>query len=78
MELRTKTRHIECKNIIEKIIHNVKGKKKISKHIIRIEENRQACCHLITDLLNEDEYSEDELLKMYRVPMGHRSILQVH
>src|SRR5919109_319573 len=53
MHLRSKTRHVECKNIVEKIAHDIKGKKNIIKHTIikhtiRMEDN----CHLITNLLD--------------------------
>jgi len=62
MDLRSKTRHIVCKNIVEKVVHDTKGKKNIIKHTIRIEDN----CHLITNLLDCDNYPPDQLAIIYK------------
>src|SRR5919108_4420733 len=62
MHLRSKTRHVECKNIVEKIAHDIKGKKNIIKHTIRMEDN----CHLITNLLDCDEYPDNQLFTIYK------------
>jgi len=62
MYLRSKTRHIVCKNIVEKIVHNIKGKKNIKKYTIRMEDN----CHIITNLLDNNSYPDNYLFTLYK------------
>lgn len=62
MNLRSKTRHVVCKNLVEKIVYDIKGKKNVTKYTITMSDN----CHLITNLLDCKKYPENSLFTLYK------------
>jgi len=62
MNLRNNIRHIDCRDVREKIIYEEKKKKEIKKYVLHMEEK----CHLVTNMLNKNTYSNKQIIDIYK------------
>jgi hypothetical protein len=62
LNIRKNTKIVKYENTLDKTVYAGKGKKKIKDYKLKIKND----CILITNLLNENEYSDNRVLEMYK------------